>query len=217
MWGNVSEQRAFGEIWPLWYGDPGVRNRRLAVEKLRPIADQGYAPAQLALGVAYLDGDGVRRDYVKSFQYCMASAEQGYPAAEGMVGNYYVMAEPAHNACDLNLEEALRWQRRAAEHGNVAGQYNLASAYWMGRGVERNAVEAYLWARLSVHCSRLRNRMGEVLRDQAAAELDATRKAAADLRVSDLSRDLPHPWSEHMDYWRLLAERAGAINPPGHT
>ena len=216
MWGTIGQRTAFGELWPLWYGPPEARDRRLAAAKLRTLADQGYAPAQFGLGLAYFDGDGVRRDYVRSFQFCLTSAEQGYPSAENMVGNYYVMAKPAHNACALSSADSLRWQRRAADHGNVAGQYNLALAYWTGHGVDRNPVEAYVWASLSVHCSRIKNRMGEVLCDMAAAELDAAQKAAADRRLSDLKRDLPHPWSEHLDYWRLLAECTGAI-PPGES
>ena len=99
MWGNETERRAFGEIWPLWHGGTEVRDRRRAVQRLRPLADQGHAPAQFALGWACFDGDGVRRDHAKSFQYCLAAAEQGYPAAEGMVGSYYAMARPKHGAC----------------------------------------------------------------------------------------------------------------------
>ena len=99
MWGNETERRAFGDIWPLWHGGSEVRDRRRAVQRLRPLADQGHAPAQFALGWACFDGDGVRRDHATSFEYCLAAAEQGYPAAEGMVGSYYAMARPKHGAC----------------------------------------------------------------------------------------------------------------------
>lgn len=217
MWGSESERRAFGEIWPLWYGEAAVRDRRRAVRRLRLLADQGYAPAQFALGWAYFDGDGVRRDYTKSFEYFMAAAGQGYPGAEGMVGNFYVTAKPAHKACDYNPEESARWHRRAAEHGNCGAQYNLAFACWTGRGVDKDAAEAYVWASLSIHCSSLRNRMAEALRDDAWAILAPEQMAAADRRVAELKLDLPRPWSEPMAYWRLLAERAGVFEPSRDT
>lgn len=215
MWGNESEKRAFGGIWPLWYGEPGVRDRRRAVQQLRTLADLGYAPAQFALGWAYFDGDGVRREYTKSFENFMAAARQAYPTAEGMVGNFYVMAKPKHNACEYNPGEAVCWHRLAAEHGNFGAQSNLASAYWLGRGVEKDTVEAYLWASLSIHCSPLRNRIAEVQRDQAAGELTPDQRAEAERRLAELKSRLPHPWSEHMGYWRLLAEHAGVIDGEG--
>ena len=124
MWGNETERRAFGEIWPLWHGGSEVRDRRRAVQRLRPLADQGHAPAQFALGWACFDGDGVRRDHATSFEYCLAAAEQGYPAAEGMVGSYYAMARPKHGACPLEAAQAVRWNRRAAGHGNSGAQYS---------------------------------------------------------------------------------------------
>ena len=215
MWGDDSEQRAFGEIWPLWHGAPGVRDRRLAVKRLRKLADQGYAPAQFALGWAYFDGDGVRRDYAKSFEYCRAAAEQRYPAAEGMLGTFYAMAKPKHGACELDPVRAAYWYRRGAEGGNPGAQYNLASGYRTGYGVEKDFVEAFVWASLAVHCNSLpRDRMSETIRDEAAAALSPEQKAVADQTIQELIRDLPHAWSEPTAYWRLLAERAGALQQP---
>jgi hypothetical protein len=47
MWGTEDDRRAFGEIWPLWHGDAEVRDRRLAVRQLQPLAARGYAPAEV--------------------------------------------------------------------------------------------------------------------------------------------------------------------------
>ena len=102
MWGSQLEQIAFGELWPLWNGEARVRNRRRAVKLLEPLAYKGYAPAQFALGWAYFDGDGVRRDYAKAYEYFLAAAEQAYPGAECMIGNLFVMARPAYNVCEYD-------------------------------------------------------------------------------------------------------------------
>ncbi|MFZ0790069.1 MAG: tetratricopeptide repeat protein [Chromatiaceae bacterium] len=216
MEGNESERRAFGGLWPLRHGGSDVRDRRRAVQRLRPHADQGYASAQVALGWAWFDGDGVRRDYATSFEYCLAAAEQGYPAAEGMVGSYYAMARPKHGACSLDLVQAARLNWRTAEHGNSGAQYNLASAYRSGCGADRNVVEVSVWTSPAGHCSPILNRMAEVLRDQAAAELNPDQKADADRRLSELSEGLPHPWSEPTGYWKALAQQAGDTASSSH-
>ena len=211
LWGSESERQAFGQIWPLWYGDHGVRDHAAAVTRLKQLADQGYAPAQFVLGLAHYDGDGVRRDYAKSFDYFSAAAAQGYPGAEGMVGNFYITAKPAHSACAYDPAEAARWHRLAAEHGNAGAQYNLAFSYWTGRGVDQDPLEAFVWASLSAHCSAIRNRMAEVQRDQASAALDPEQRAEADRRIEELKSTLPFPWSEPLTYWKSLAQRAGVL------
>ncbi len=157
MWGNDAERREFGKIWPLWH-DARRRDRGRAVQRLRELADQGYAPAQYALGWAYFDGDGVRRDYVKAFDYILAAANEKYPAAEGMVGAFYAMVKPKHGACPHDPAEAVRWYRRSAEHGNIGAMVNLATCYKSGLGVDEDLIEVYVWASLAVSCSPIRNR-----------------------------------------------------------
>ena len=45
--------------------------------------------------------------------------------------------------------EAVRWFRAAAEQDDPRGELNLAMAHWMGLGIPRDVIEAYLWASLS--------------------------------------------------------------------
>ncbi len=215
MWGDASQQSAFAAIYPLWYGAPEERNKHRAVQRLLPLADQGYAPALFAVGWAYFNAEGVRRDYVKSFRCFIQAAEQEYPPAEAMVGAFYLMARPPQGTCAPDPAEAARWNRIAAGHGNSGAAYNLASQYLNGSGVERSAREAFVWASLSVHCSPIRSIPAEVLRDQAAAGLAPEEKASAQEHIQRLSLSLPHPWSEHMYYWRMLAEEAGIIRKGG--
>lgn len=209
MWGSDEEKKAFSEIYPLWHGEPDVRSRLKAVKKLRPLAEKGYAPAQFALAWALFDGDSVRRDYLRAFEFFIAAAEQGYPSAEVMAGNFYLMAYPRHNACEYDEEEAARWHRRAAEHGNTGAMTNLADSYSKGRGAALDHPEVYLWASLAVELSKIRNRTAEVLRDHAAALLDAEQRHRLNRRIAELRVLLPQPWSEHSGYWKLLYEQAG--------
>ena len=47
------------------------------------------------------------------------------------------------------MEKALYWTRRAAEHGDRDGQYNLAEFYEDAIGVERDIEQAKHWYRLA--------------------------------------------------------------------
>jgi TPR repeat protein len=47
----------------------------------------------------------------------------------------------------VNLTEAAKWIRRAADHGDARGQFNLAAMYLQGQGVPRDAAEAARWMR----------------------------------------------------------------------
>jgi len=42
---------------------------------------------------------------------------------------------------------AVKWYRKAAEHGNAQGQFNLGRMYERGRGVGKNVAEAVKWYR----------------------------------------------------------------------
>ena len=206
MWGSADDQREFGAIYPLWYGEPAVRDRAGAVKKLRSLAERKYAPAQFALAMAYFDGDGVRRDYQQAYQYANAAAEQQYPGAENMVGGFHASAVPKHDACAHDPAIAVQWYRRAAERGHAGAMMNLVNAYQSGLGVTADPVEVFVWASLAAHCSPIRNRGAETIRDRGAAALDARQRQDADDRIERLRAVLPQPWSEPMVYWKSLAQ-----------
>jgi TPR repeat protein len=206
MWGTDEQRLAFGAIYRLWHGEPDVRDRGAAVKALTALVDQGYAPAQYALGMAYYDGEGVGRDDQKAFVNLLAAATQHYPAAENMIGSFYGAVSPRHDVCPHDPAEAARWYRRSADHGHSAGMFNYAQSASSGLGVERDQAEAYVWASLAVRCSTARSRPAEVLRDRAAADLDPQRRRDADARIGALAEGLPHPWSEPLLYWRHLSQ-----------
>ena len=206
MWGNADDRREFGGIYPLWYGDPAVRDRAAAVKRLRALADRNYAPAQFALAMAYFDGDGVRRDYAQAYHYALAAASQQHPGAENMVGGFHAAVTPKHDACAHDPVVAAEWYRKAAEHGSAGAMMNLVTCYQTGLGVQADPVEVFVWSSMAVHCSPIRNRGAETIRDQSGAALDPGRRAVADARIAQLRSKLPHPWSEPMVYWRSLAD-----------
>lgn len=81
------------------------------------------------------------RQYDKCFEGHLALAEQGYPLAECQVGYFYLEGI----GVEKNLEKALYWTERSAEHGDRDGQCNLAWIYEEGLGVERDFEKVKYW------------------------------------------------------------------------
>ena len=80
-------------------------------------------------------------EYDKCFAGHLELAEKGYPLAECQVGYFYYRGL----GTDKDLEKALYWTTRAAEHGDRDAQYNLATLYEAGEGTEKNMETAGHW------------------------------------------------------------------------
>ncbi len=104
-----------------------------AVKWFRLAAEQGWAPAQLALGTLYGAGRGVLKDAAEAMRWYRLAAEQGH------VG-WQAVASRAGGTPESLL---------AAEQGLAMTQYNLGVGYFLGRGVLKNAAEAARWYRLA--------------------------------------------------------------------
>lgn len=75
--------------------------------------------------------------------------------------------------------QATAWFRKAADAGEPGGMYWTGVAFWSGRGVAKDMVEAYKWIDLSA-------RYGDVaLRDQANGVLDGLNRAMTAQMISD--------------------------------
>ena len=48
-----------------------------------------------------------------------------------------------------DIDEAIKWWKRAAKGGNEVAQFSLAQSYWEGNGLEQNFEHAYTWAMVS--------------------------------------------------------------------
>lgn len=94
-------------------------------EILQQRAENGEAEAQWELAQYYWENPECRTPY-DGIDWARKAAEQGHPEAEVTVGNF----------CEDHLDEpqAVMWYKRAAEHGNVLGDYYLGLFYKEGRG-----------------------------------------------------------------------------------
>ena len=83
------------------------------------------------------------QQYEKCFEGHLVLAEQGYPLAECQIGYFYYDGL----GVEKNLDKAVWWTRRAADHGDRDGQCNLAWFYEDAIGVERDMEQAAFWYR----------------------------------------------------------------------
>ena len=56
---------------------------------LKPLAEQGYAPAQFIIGECYYYGNGVTEDESVAVSWYRKAAEQGYASAQKSLGDCY--------------------------------------------------------------------------------------------------------------------------------
>ncbi len=114
-----------------------------AMGLLSPRAKDGNSVAQNALGVLYLNGWGVTKNYAEALSWFQKASEQGNPRAQFAIGNMY---DNGHGV-RKDSAEAANWYRKAAEQSFPPAQSLLGSMYARGDGVPQDWGEAMRWYR----------------------------------------------------------------------
>ena len=96
-----------------------------ALQELRPLAEQGDAVAQIALGAMYAKGNGVPLDDYEAVKLLRLAAEQGDAEAQTYLGVMYANG----TGVPQDDKEAVKWYRLAAEQGHAKAQNNLGVIY----------------------------------------------------------------------------------------
>ena len=92
---------------------------------LRPLAEQGNAEAQEALGSMYTGGRGVPQNYVEAVKWFRSAAEQGFADAQDSLARMYVQGQ----GVPKNYVQAHMWFNLAASRGlnySAGARDNLA-------------------------------------------------------------------------------------------
>lgn len=107
-------------------------------------AGNNSADAFYALGLMYETGQAGEKDLARAFDlYHKAVATGPQSDAEYAIGRMLLRGRGVAR----NAAESVLWLKKAAQHGNPAGQYMLAAAYEAGWGVRVDDGEAYYWYR----------------------------------------------------------------------
>jgi hypothetical protein len=115
-----------------------------ALRLFRPLAEQGNAEAQTALGTMYFRGYSVPRDEAEAEKWYLKAAEQGYVGGQWSLGFFYEEIKPPHHET-----EAAKWYRKAAEQGFAPAQAAVAVGYEYGLGVPQDFVLGHMWYNLA--------------------------------------------------------------------
>ncbi len=101
-------------------------------------AEEGDPHAQVALGMAYLEGSGVPRDEAKAVALVREAANAGHAVGQIALGAMYSDGE----GVPQDQRTAVDWYRKAAEQGSPLGQLLLGSKYYEGVGVTKDPARA---------------------------------------------------------------------------
>ncbi len=112
-----------------------------AVALWRPLASDGHARAQFALGLASERGQGIAQSLASAARWYRRAAAQGLADAEYNLALLYLDGR----GVEQDLGETVRLFRAAAERGHIPAQVNLAYSYEQGSGVEQDRAVAAAW------------------------------------------------------------------------
>ncbi len=118
----------------------------IALQEIKPLAEQGNSDAQTFLGVMYAEGQGVPQDYAEAVRWYRKAAEQGHAAAQFNLGSMYYVGL----GVPRDYAKAAKWHRKAAEQGHASAQFILSTMYLAGEGVPQDYVQAHMWLNLLV-------------------------------------------------------------------
>lgn len=118
---------------------------RLAVECFMELADNNYPPALTNLGIAYLNGTGIKQDSHKAFDCFHSAATKGESAAQMHLGTMYARGI----GTAMNDSAAIYWFSKVAEQGDTKAMNSIGIIYLNGNDIEADSTEACRWFRES--------------------------------------------------------------------
>lgn len=95
----------------------------------------------LQIGIFYLKGEGVERDYNKAVRWLCIPAINGNAEAQFWLG----MAFYKEESTVFCYTDAVRWFESAAKQGHMDAQRTLGLCYLLGEGVEADINSARSW------------------------------------------------------------------------
>jgi serine/threonine protein kinase/TPR repeat protein len=189
---------------------------------LRQASDAGHPKGQAYLGLIYVDGLGVAKDFGEAKRWFDRSASQGEPAGHAGLGYMALFGY----GMPRDLPEGIRQLRTASDGGDPIGLRWLGWAYETGTGVPRDDAEALKRYRQAADAgsNRARIAVGRFYRQGrggVAASLDDSIKwiqPAADKGYVDAQCELGHAYRERFEVARRAATpEMSAVARATHT
>ena len=104
-------------------------------------AMNGDIDAQFELGLLFIRGDAVPKDFTRGIEWLQRSAAQDHIGAQLELADMNLRGI----VLQQNPTAAFQWYMRAGRHGDAHAQYMLGNLYRAGSGVRENLSEARRW------------------------------------------------------------------------
>ncbi|HTS12580.1 MAG TPA: tetratricopeptide repeat protein [Candidatus Limnocylindrales bacterium] len=111
------------------------------IPDLQAKAQAGDIAAQMKMGRACRNGEGVPKDAATAFEWYRKAAMQGNADAQEIVGEMYRSGD----GVEENRQAAARFWHQSARLGNANAMWNLGAAYYNGDGVDVDDALSYAW------------------------------------------------------------------------
>ncbi len=133
----------------LYMGDGVLMDRGRAYQLFRKAADRGHTLAKTFVGLSYTKGDyGIQKDLSEAnrwFESAMPAlrtlADDGNPIAQNNLGDMYYDG----HAVPKDVNEAVKWYRKAANQSYAEAQNKIGKMYYDGEGVGKSYSQAVKW------------------------------------------------------------------------
>ena len=137
--GNAEAQYALAGAYKR--GELGLpRDRGQMISWLRKSAEKN-PEAEIALGVAYIEGDGVHRNRAEAINWYRRAAEHGNAHGQFDLGISYEYGVGVHK----DMGQAVQLVQAAAVQGYARARHHLGELYEEGRGVPKDKIAAIMW------------------------------------------------------------------------
>lgn len=147
-----------------------------AMKEFMPMATAGHHAAQYAVGMMFLQGQGVAKNPPEAVKWLTLAAEADVAAAEDQLGHLYLMGEGVAQ----DIPQATKWLQMAADRGVPSSQARLSGMYFQGVGVAQDKVKAYLYAGLA---AMKHNEEGQAMVEYLQGQLTAAELSQAEALI----------------------------------
>lgn len=127
-----------------------------AIVIYQKLSDQGHAPAQTALALCFMKGEGIEKNPQRAYELFGKAAAQGDVSAQIYLGGCY----GSGLGVEQNSKKSAMWFQKAADQGNPKAQYYLSKLYFAGTGVEKDFNQAIRLLKFSAEQGYLHSQVG---------------------------------------------------------
>jgi TPR repeat protein len=142
--GDTLAKFKLGKVY--FNGFAGVRKDNVEAFKwFYRAAEDGNVEAQFTVGMMYMHGKGIQRNYHLAYIWLRRAAKYGLAEAQ----NTLAFLLESGKGGTKSPSEAIHWYERAANQHHIGAQFNLGLLHYKNRDKPNGSVNAYIWFSLA--------------------------------------------------------------------